>query len=228
MAKWGMVIDLNKCTGCGDCVTSCRTENNIPNVGAAQAQAGRALDWMQIVTEYEGEFPNVRVTHFPRPCFQCDNPPCTKVCPVHATFLNEDGLVGQVYYRCIGCRFCSAACPYTAKTFNYAEPEVPMAYDILQNPDVTRRMKGVVEKCSFCHHRLAHAKDLARFENRELREEDYQPACSESCPTAAITFGDLDNPDHHVHHQAHSNRAYRIEEELGTEPKVYYLNKEDQ
>ncbi|MEE8437870.1 MAG: 4Fe-4S dicluster domain-containing protein, partial [Candidatus Neomarinimicrobiota bacterium] len=114
MAKWGMVIDLNKCSGCGDCVISCRTENNIPNVGAAAAQAGKAMDWMQIITEYEGVFPNVRVTHFPRPCFQCDNPPCTKVCPVHATFLNEDGLVGQVYYRCIGCRFCSAACPYTA------------------------------------------------------------------------------------------------------------------
>lgn len=228
MAKWGMVIDLNKCTGCGDCVISCRTENNIPNVGAAAAQAGKGMDWMQIITEYEGVFPNVRVTHFPRPCFQCNNPPCTKVCPVHATFLNEDGLVGQVYYRCIGCRFCSAACPYTAKTYNYAEPKVPPAFDILQNPDVTRRMKGVVEKCSFCHHRLARAKDLARFEERELREEDYQPACSDSCPTAAITFGDLDNPDHRVNHLAHSNRAFRIEKELGTEPKVYYLNKEGQ
>lgn len=228
MTRWGMVIDLNKCTGCGSCVTSCRTENNIPNVGAELTQAGRTMDWMQIITEYEGEFPNVRVTHFPRPCFQCDNPPCTRVCPVHATFLNEDGLVGQVYYRCIGCRFCSAACPYTAKTFNYAEPKIPPSYDILQNPDVTRRMKGVVEKCSFCHHRLARAKDLARFEERELMEKDYQPACSDSCPTVAITFGDLDNPDHQVHQLAHSNRAYRIAEELGTEPKVYYLNKEDQ
>ncbi len=222
-----MVIDLNKCTGCGACVNACRMENNIPNVGAEAAQAGRAMDWMQIITEYHGEYPDIRVTHIPRPCFQCDNPPCTKVCPVHATYLNEDGLVGQVYYRCIGCRFCMAACPYSAKTFNYHEPEVPEAYEITLNPDVTRRMKGVVEKCSFCHHRLAVAKDIARYENRELREEDYQPACADSCPTDAITFGDLENQDHKVSELKHSSRAFRLEEELGTEPKVYYLKKED-
>lgn len=227
MAKWGMVIDLNKCTGCGSCVNSCRMENNVPNVGDKAAQAGRAMDWMQIITEYEGEFPNIRITHIPRPCFQCDNPPCTKVCPVYATFLNEDGLVGQVYNRCIGCRFCMVACPYSAKTFNYSKPDFPEAYEKTLNPDVTRRMNGVVEKCSFCHHRLAIAKDVARFEERDLREEDYQPACAESCPTNAITFGDLDNPDHSVTHLKHSNRAFRLEEELGTEPKVYYLRKED-
>lgn len=227
MAKWGMVIDLNKCTGCGSCVNSCRTENNIPNVGDKAAQAGRAMDWMQIITEYEGEYPNINITHIPRPCFQCDNPPCTKVCPVNATFLNEDGLVGQVYHRCIGCRFCMTACPYSAKTFNYSKPNFPEAYEHTINPNVTRRMNGVVEKCSFCHHRLAYAKDTARFEERDLREEDYQPACSESCPTDAITFGDLENPDHHVTHLMHSNRAFRLEEELGTEPKVYYLKKED-
>lgn len=227
MAKWGMVIDLNKCTGCGSCVNSCRTENNIPNVGDKAAQTGRAMDWMQIITEYEGEYPNINITHLPRPCFQCDNPPCTKVCPVNATFLNEDGLVGQVYHRCIGCRFCMTACPYSAKKFNYSKPNFPEAYEHTINPDVTRRMIGVVEKCSFCHHRLAFAKDVARFEERDLREEDYQPACSESCPTDAITFGDLDNPDHQVAHLMHSNRAFRLEEELGTEPKVYYLKKED-
>lgn len=227
MAKWGMVIDLNKCTGCGACVNSCRMENNVPNVGAGPAQAGRAMDWMQIVTEYHGEYPDIRITHIPRPCFQCDNPPCTKVCPVHATYKNEDGLVGQVYYRCIGCRFCMAACPYSAKTFNYAAPQVPEAYEPTQNPNVTRRMKGVVEKCSFCHHRLALAKDIARYENRDLREEDYQPACVESCPTAAMYFGDLDNPTHTVSRLMHSNRAFRLDEELGTEPKVIYLKKED-
>jgi molybdopterin-containing oxidoreductase family iron-sulfur binding subunit len=222
-----MVIDLNKCTGCGACVNACRMENNIPNVGAQAAQAGRILSWMEIVTEYEGDYPNLRITHIPRPCFQCGKAPCTVVCPVHATYINEDGLVGQVYYRCIGCRYCMNACPYTAKSFNYAEPEIPPAYEVLLNPEVTRRMKGVVEKCSFCHHRLALAKDQARYEERELREEDYQPACAEICPTQAITFGDLDNPDHEVHHLMHSYRAFRIEEELGTEPKVYYLKKED-
>ncbi|MFQ6609599.1 MAG: 4Fe-4S dicluster domain-containing protein [Fidelibacterota bacterium] len=227
MPKWGMVIDLNKCTGCGACANACRMENNIPVVGADVAQEGRTMDWMKIITEYEGEYPNVRITHIPRPCFQCSNPPCVVVCPVHATFVNEDGLVGQVYYRCIGCRYCMNACPYTAKSFNYFEPEIPEDYEVLLNPDVTRRMKGVVEKCSFCHHRLALAKDTARYEERELREMDYQTACLESCPTRAIVFGDLDNPEHEVHHLMHSNRAFRLEEDLGAEPKVYYLKRED-
>ncbi len=227
MTKWGMVIDLNKCTGCGACVNACRMENNIPNVGPEAAHDGRNMDWMQIVTEYEGEYPDIRITHIPLLCFQCDNAPCTKVCPVHATYQNSDGLVGQVYYRCIGCRFCMAACPYSAKKFNYAEPNVPGEYEDHLNPDVTRRMKGVVEKCSFCHHRLAHAKDLARYENRDLRESDFQPACVESCPADAMVFGDLENPAHTVHDLKDSSRAFRLEEELGTEPKVYYLKKED-
>ena len=227
MPKWGMVIDLNKCTGCGVCANACRMENNIPVVGAEVAQEGRTMDWMQIITEYDGEYPNVRITHIPRPCFQCGNPPCVVVCPVHATYHNEDGLVGQVYYRCIGCRYCMNACPYTAKCFNYFAPDIPEEYEILLNPDVTRRMKGVVEKCSFCHHRLAMAKDTARYEERNLEEMDYQTACVESCPTRAIVFGDLDNPEHEVHHLMHSNRAFRLEESVGTEPNVYYLKRED-
>ncbi len=227
MPKWGMVIDLNKCTGCSACVTACRMENNITNVGAEPAQNGRVMNWMEIITEYEGEFPDVRVTHIPRPCFQCENAPCTVVCPVHATFKNEDGLIGQIYYRCIGCRYCMNACPYTAKCFNFNRPETPEAFEPLKNPDVTERMVGVVEKCSFCHHRLAMAKDIARFEDRELVENDYQTACVESCPADAITFGDLDNAEHRVYEQKNSNRAFRLEESLGTEPKVYYLKKED-
>lgn len=227
MPRWGMVIDLNKCSGCGSCVTACRMENNIPNVGAEEAQNGRAMNWMEIITEYEGEFPDIRITHIPRPCFQCDDAPCVVVCPVHATFINEDGLVGQIYNRCIGCRYCMNACPYTAKCFNYSKPEIPTAFEPLQNPEVTKRMNGVVEKCTFCHHRLAMAKDVARYEERELAEDDYQAACVECCPTNAMTFGDLDNSEHEVHHLKHSNRAFRLEEGLGTEPKVYYLKKED-
>jgi molybdopterin-containing oxidoreductase family iron-sulfur binding subunit len=154
---------------------------------------------------------------------QCDNPPCVKVCPVGATYLNDEGLVAQIYPRCIGCRYCANACPYTAKYFNWYAPEWPDSERQHLNPDVSVRPKGVIEKCTFCHQRLQKAKENARAEERDLREEDYQPACVEACPTAAITFGDLDNPNHRVAKLKEDPRAMRVMEDLGTEPKVYYL-----
>jgi len=146
---------------------------------------------------------------------------------VRATYLNEEGLVAQVYHRCIGCRYCMVACPYTVKSFNWFEPDRPESFAPIRNPDVSLRMKGVVEKCSFCSHRLMKAKEQARAEGRSIPEEAYQPACAESCPTGAIIFGDLENDDHAVRRLARSNRAYRMEEGLGTEPKVIYLAAED-
>lgn len=227
MPKWGMVIDLNKCTGCGSCVTACRLENNIPNAGAADTQKGRTFLWMDMLEMVEGKYPDVHVRYIPRPCFQCDNPPCTRVCPVRATYRNDEGLVAQIYHRCIGCRYCMVACPYTVKSFNWFEPEWPEEFTAIRNPDVSLRMKGVVEKCSFCSHRLMNARDQARFEERDLQEQDYQPACAESCPTGAIIFGDFDNKEHAVRRLKRSNRAYRLLEDLGTEPKVVYLAAED-
>jgi molybdopterin-containing oxidoreductase family iron-sulfur binding subunit len=218
-----MVIDLNKCNGCAACVSACRSENNVPNVGPEQAKEGRALFWMDIIEEVEGEYPDVRVTYIPRPCFHCDNPPCTRVCPVRATYKNEEGLVAQIYHRCIGCRYCMVACPYTVKSYNWYEPSRPQEYLATCNPDVSLRMKGVVEKCSFCSHRLVKAREQSRSESRELAEEDYQPACVEACPTRAITFGDFENENHEVARTKDSYRAYRMQEDLGTEPKVVYL-----
>ncbi len=224
MPKWGMVIDLNKCTGCGECVAACKIENNVAIVGKEDSEMGRTMLWMDILTIYEGEYPHLRVRYLPRPCFHCDNSPCTKVCPVRATYRNEEGIVTQIFPQCIGCRYCMAACPYTVKSFNWYQPEWPKEMATSLNPDVSVRPAGVVEKCTFCNHRLQKAKEHAAIEGRDLRDDDYIPACVESCPTQAFSFGDLDNQDSEVSALARSPRAFRMLEELGTEPKVYYLS----
>lgn len=227
MALWGMVIDLDKCTECGACIAACKEENNIPQQRPGEMDNGRAISWMDIISEVEGEYPNVRVKFFPRPCMQCDRPPCTKVCPVHATYRTEEGIVAQIYPRCIGCRFCMAACPYTVKYFNWSKPEWPGDMEKACNPDVSIRSAGVVEKCTFCVHRIQKGKEQAKIEGRELREEDVIPACAESCPANAIYFGDLNNPNFKVAKMSKSKRAFTLLEDLGTEPKVFYLAEEE-
>ena len=227
MPKWAMVIDLDKCTGCGDCIAACKLENNVAIVSSEQSDEGRVLSWMDILTIYEGEYPNIRVKRIPKPCFHCENPPCIKVCPVHATYINDDGLVGQIYHRCIGCRYCMAACPYSAKVFNWYEPEWPVEFKSCMNPDVSMRMKGVVEKCSFCSHRLQKVKENADAEDREIMEDEYLPACAESCPADAVYFGDLDNGESKVYRLSRSPRAFRELDDLGTEPKVIYLSERE-
>ena len=226
MVRWAMVIDLDLCTGCQSCVIACKAENNIPFVGSEQAHAGRDINWMKIISEHRENGDGARMRFLPRPCMQCENAPCTKVCPVHATYVDPDGLVAQVYHRCIGCRFCMAACPYTVKAFNWYAYEVPETMQLQHNPDVSVRQRGVVEKCTFCHHRLLKARDRARFEGREMMPGDYATACQESCPTNAITFGDLEDPESQVSRLARTSRAFRLLEELGTEPKVFYLEEE--
>jgi molybdopterin-containing oxidoreductase family iron-sulfur binding subunit len=223
MPRWGMVIDLNKCTGCQACVVACKAENNIPFASPKEAQRERVISWIEMIPIFEGEYPDIKARFIPRPCLQCDKPPCVKVCPVGATYRNEEGIVAQVYSRCIGCRYCTNNCPYTAKYFNWYKPFWPEEMKAYLNPDVSIRPKGVVEKCTFCHHRLQKAKDKARVEKRELKEGDYIPACVQSCPANAMYFGDLDNPKSIVFQLAKSPRAFRLLEELGTEPKVIYL-----
>lgn len=225
MPKWAMVIDLDKCTGCGACTAACKMENNIAIVTPQEAQGGRVMFWMDMITSYEGEFPNIEVKRMPKPCYQCDDPPCIKVCPVGATYRNEEGLIGQVYGRCIGCRYCMAACPFTSKVFNWSEPQWIEGATTCFNPDVSRRMVGVVEKCSFCAHRLMKVKEDASQEKRAVRDGEYVPACMENCPADAIDFGDIEDKQSAVYKLAHSYRASRVMENLGTEPKVYYLSK---
>ncbi len=222
--RWGMTIDLDKCTACGACVVACSQENNQMLGSPEEAAMGRVIRWIKILPFHEGEFPSPKSRLAPMPCQQCDNPPCTKVCPVYATFKNEEGIVGQVYARCIGCRYCVNACPYTCKSFNWKVPEWPAELQAELNPDVSVRPKGVVEKCLFCHHRLQRAKEKASAEGgRPLAEKDYQPACAEVCPAKAIVFGDLNDPDSDVSMLSRSDRAFRLLEELGTDPKVTYL-----
>lgn len=224
MAKWGMTIDLDRCTACQACVTACQAENNLPPTGLEEARRGRNFTWMEMIPfEGEGERPKPIDRLLPRPCLHCDNPPCVKVCPVKATYKSEDGIVGQIFSRCIGCRYCTTACPYTARYFNWYEPSWPEPMKRHLNPDVSVRSVGVVEKCTFCHHRLQNARDQARAEDRPMRPGEFTPACVESCPTGAMVFGDLDNPSSEVSKLASSRRAYKLLEDLGTEPKVIYL-----
>ncbi len=226
MTRWGMVIDLDRCTACQACVTACQVENNIPPAGPDQAIEGRCISWIRLVPFRDGEHgtrPGLRL--MPLPCMHCERPPCVKVCPTHATQIDEQGLVGQIYARCIGCRYCTTACPYTVRYFNWRKPEWPEPMQEGLSPDVSVRPRGVVEKCSFCHHRLQQASDRARMEERPLREGDYVPACVESCPAEAMFFGDFDDPRSTVARLALSPRAFRLLEELGTKPKVVYLSK---
>ncbi len=223
MALWGMVIDLDRCTGCGSCAAACQAENNVATVPHDQARMGRSMSWVRMIHEVEGTFPNAHIRSYPLMCLHCDNAPCTYVCPVHATYRAHNGIVAQIFPQCIGCRYCMAACPYTVKTFNWFEWEWPEDLRNACNPDVSVRPKGIVEKCTFCSHRLQKAKETARFEDRPLREEDYQPACVEACPADAMTFGDLEQELGRVSELAESPRAERLREDLGTEPKVIFL-----
>jgi menaquinone reductase, iron-sulfur cluster-binding subunit len=239
MPRWAMVIDLDKCVACQGCSIACRQENNTPAVDPEQAAMGRAVRWNEVFPypvndpEAYGEYPNVTTRYIARPCMHCDNPPCTKVCPVQATYRDAEGSVRQDYNRCIGCRFCTVACPYGVRHFNWEAPSwgpelarhlTPDAVSVdgsLEGPAV--RPKGVVEKCTFCIHRRHRAHEKAKAEGRPLRAEDYLPACVETCTARARYFGDLDDPGSTVSKLAQSTRAFRLLPEVGTHPKVIYL-----
>ena len=226
MPRYGMVIDLDKCSGCGACMSACRSENNIPVVGEKESSLGRSIFWMELIPMMEGEYPETKIQLLPRPCMQCNHPPCVKVCPVGATYKSEEtGIVGQIYRRCIGCRYCVNNCPYSARYFNWYDPKWEKPLDKSLNPDVSVRSRGVVERCTFCHHRLHKAREQAKAETRELREKDYQPACVQICPSNALYFGDLAKPESKVSKLSKSTRAFHLLEDLGTEPNVIYLSK---
>ena len=230
--RYGMVIDLDKCTGCGACMVACYAENNVP-FRQDESDKMRSLNWIRVMKVDNGKpFPDTQVCYIPMPCMQCDgqhmegHSPCVSVCPAVATDYDQTtGIVSQIYTRCFGCRYCMAACPYHARKFNWWDPKWPADMEKYLNPDVSARMRGVVEKCSFCYHRYQKARDKAYVEGREeLHEDEYQTACAQACPTNAITFGDLHNPEHAVYSLSRSKTAFRLLERLNTNPKVYYLS----
>jgi Fe-S-cluster-containing dehydrogenase component len=236
MPKWSMVIDLEKCVACQGCSIACRFENNTPVVPPDQAERGREMRWNDVFpmpNEEVGEYPNTKTHYMTRPCMHCENPPCIKVCPVQATHIDEEGIVRQNYDRCIGCRFCTVACPYGVRYFNWYPPTADPMLEQRHNPDRIEgdgvlegpaiRPKGVVEKCTYCIHRLDKARARAEAEGRELRAGEYVPACVETCTGKARFFGDLDDPESIVSKLAKSERAFRLLEDVGTRPKTIYL-----
>jgi Fe-S-cluster-containing dehydrogenase component len=223
--RWGMAIDLDRCTGCEGCVVACHAENNVPTAEPSEAAKGRAFHWIRVDRYYEGEFPDVKVKYMPVLCQHCDDAPCEPVCPVYATYHNPEGLNVQVYNRCVGTRYCGNNCPYTVRYFNWFEPEWAEPLNLALNPDVAVRMGGVMEKCTFCTQRIHRAKNDAREQGRAMADGDVQPACVQSCPAEAMAFGDLNDPESKVSRMSASGRSTRLLEELGAKPKVFYLRK---
>ncbi|MEO6711291.1 MAG: 4Fe-4S dicluster domain-containing protein [Planctomycetota bacterium] len=224
---WGMAIDLDLCTSCGACVVACKSENNVPNNGSAPDHAGAGIAWMNLVPK-EGSEPSDPIELLPTPCMHCENPPCIKVCPVNATYQNDEGLVAMIYDRCIGCRYCEIACPYSVRFFNWTEPNWAEEHKNLLNPDVSTRPEGVVEKCTFCSQRLRTTKENARLEGRGLVDTELQKltACAQACPAEAIVFGDLADGKSRVSRLSRSPRVFRLLEHLGARPKVFYLSRD--
>jgi len=232
--RWAMAIDLDACTGCAACVVACSAENNVPSVGPELIKRGREMMWIRIERWEESLKPGASDVRFvPMMCQHCGDAPCETVCPVYATYHNPEGLNAQVYNRCVGTRYCSNNCPYKVRSFNwfdYAAPEketfaFPEPLNWQLNPDVTVRNKGVMEKCTMCIQRILEAKGIAKDEERTLRDGEFQTACAQSCPTQAITFGDLADPESAVHRVSFGERRYWVLNELNTKPGVTYLKR---
>jgi Fe-S-cluster-containing dehydrogenase component len=223
--KWTMVIDLDKCTGCQACVIACHAENNVPIVSEKEVERGRGQHWMRIERYWEGDYPNIKARFLPLLCQQCGSAPCEPVCPVFATYHSErENLNIQIYNRCVGTRYCANNCPYKVRFFNFFLPEFDAPLNQQLNPDVTVRSAGVMEKCTFCVQRIMRAEERILVENRDLQDGEVVPACVQSCPSSALIFGDANNPQSQISQIIqNTTRKFRLLEELGTEPSIYYL-----
>ncbi len=218
-----MTIDLGACIGCNACAVACQIENNVPVVGKQEVLRGREMHWLRIDRYYRGPVEAPETYFMPVPCMHCEHAPCEVVCPVNATVHDSDGLNLQVYNRCIGTRFCSNNCPYKVRRFNFfdyagAESRAPAA----RNPEVSVRSRGVMEKCTYCIQRIRTAEIAAERDGRALEDGDVVTACQAACPTQAIWFGDLNDPQSGVAQRKASPRDYALLAELNTRPRTSY------
>ena len=223
--RWGMTVDVDRCTGCQACVVACQSENNVPTVGKAQVAYGRIQHWLRVERWQEGTSAKPVNMFLPMFCQHCEIAPCEPVCPVYAAYHTREGLNGQVYNRCVGTRYCGNNCPYHVRKFNWFNYTWTAPLDVQLNPDVTVRQLGVMEKCTMCVQRIEGAKSAAREAGRSVRDGDMQTACQQTCPTQAITFGNRKDGDSLVAKLSHSARSYHVLHELGTLPGVSYLKK---
>ncbi|MEO6036945.1 MAG: 4Fe-4S dicluster domain-containing protein, partial [Saprospiraceae bacterium] len=248
--KWGMYVDLNSCIGCGACQVACVSENNVPVVGKKEVKRHHEMTWLRIDRYFYGDLENPKVVYQPMMCQHCDNAPCENVCPVAATTHSMEGINQMAYNRCIGTRYCANNCPYKVRRFNWLdyttadtwpaneervfrveEGDKPFYADNLTrmvlNPDVTVRSRGVIEKCTFCIQRIQEGKLTAKREGRALMDNDVRSACQTACPTGAIIFGNLNNPESEVSKAGKSvgALAYKVLEEINVRPGVTYSAK---